>query len=337
MRTIRFGIIGSGGIVRLWLNGVAQVTDMVVVCIAARNPVTAQEVAKTYGINEVTTDFEAMLCRDDIDAVYIGTPHPLHYEHTMMALNHGKHVLCEKPMAMNVAEERKMFAKAKEKGLLLMEATWMRFFPAMQALRDEVSSGSIGRLRNIHATFSYNIQGVDRTHRTLNPELGGGGLLDVGVYCLHFCQAILGENPLEITGFASINTTEEAYGVDEQANIIARYPGEVLASLSCAVLTDMGESATLYGTKGKIHLPVFWKPTNYVLSNEEGSKTVSLPVEQINLEKADVGYQYEIKHFNDCLRNGMLESPEMTHQRSLEIMMQCDALRKQWQLRYPME
>lgn len=337
MKTIRWGIIGSGGIATLWLTGAKQVANTRLVAIASRNKKTAQALADRFGIEEVEESYESMLSRDDIDVIYVATPHTMHCEQTLLALSYGKHVLCEKPMGINAKEEAQMFAMAKEKNLFLMEATWMRFFPMMQALRDEIASGSIGEVRSIRSTFSYRMDGVSKEHRALNPMLGGGGLLDVGVYCLHFCEALLGANPLEVHSMASINTDENQYGVDEQVNIIARYPGDILSFMACAVMTEMGENAVIFGTKGKIELPVFWKPTTYTLTNETGSRTVSMPVANPVDGFEDVGYQYEIIHVNQCLRDGIMESPEMTHQISTDIMMLCDDMRKQWELVYPQE
>ena len=334
---IRFGVIGSGGIATLWLKGARQVTTMKVVAIHSLDEASAKELANTFDIPSVEASLEAMLSRADIDAIYVATPHTSHYENTMKALSHGKHVLCEKPMGINLQQEQEMFATAKKAGCFLMEATWMRLFPAMQALRDVIASGAIGRVRNIRATFSYNAEGLPATHRLMSPALAGGGLLDVGVYCLHFCQALLLANPTKLSGMASINATKEQYGVDEQCNIIAEYPDDVLAFLCCAILTDMGEDAVIYGTKGRIVLPVFWKPTTYTVINEAGENTVTIPVPQLDESLADVGYQYEINHMVECLRNGRLESPEITHENSLAIIEQCDELRKQWGLVYPDE
>ena len=336
-KIIRFGIIGSGGIATLWLKGARQVEDVKVVAIHSLDLTSAKELAKTFDIPSVEESYEAMLQREDIDAIYVGTPHTFHYENALKALNHGKHVLCEKPMGINQAQAVEMFDTAKRNNCFLMEAMWMRFFPAMQQLRDVIASGAIGRVRNIRATFAYNIGGLPKTHRLLNPALAGGALLDVGVYCLHFCNALLREHASQMTGFASINSTEEAYGVDEQCNIIAEYPDSVLAFLCCAVLNDMGEDATIYGEKGRIVLPVFWKPTTYTIINEEGSKTVTVDVPQLDNDLADVGYQYEIKHVADCIRKGKLESPEMTHETSLKILEQSDELRASWKLVYPDE
>ena len=337
MKTIRWGVIGSGIIADKWLAGSMQVPDMQVVAIASRSAERAKPLAEKYGIVTVCASIEALLARADIDAVYIATPHTSHYEWTMLSLAHGKHVLCEKPMGINEQEESAMVAYAKEKQCFLMEATWMRFFPMMQALREEIASGVIGELRCIRASFTFQKKGAGKEHRLFNPELAGGALLDVGIYCLHFCEALLGATPLQVHSLANINTDENHYGVDEQSVIIARYPKHVLATLTCSVATRMGDDAVLYGTKGRIEVPTFWQPTQYSRVVDEARVTVDMPVENTNPAFADLGYQYEIAHMNDCLRKHQLQSPVMTHDSSLAIIRLCDTMRKEWGLVYPME
>ena len=336
MKKIRWGVVGSGSIVNLWLCGAMQVKEMEVVAIASRTKKNAQDVATRFGIPHVEESYQTLLDREDIDVIYIGVPHTFHYDFTMLALKNGKHVLCEKPLGINSQETQAMFAQAKKQNLFLMEAMWMRFFPAIAEVKKIIRSGELGELKSITATFGGNAD-VDRSHRLFNPHLAGGALLDVGVYCLQFCDALLDAEPLEVSGMASIARDKDMFGVDEQDFVIAKYPNDILVDLRFALKNALGQDATLSFSKGSVYLPRFWSPVSYSIQKGGKVTTLEFPVPNPTSEYKDTGFQYEIRHVNECLSEGLLESPVMSSTKTNQTMGLCDELRNSWGLIYPSE
>lgn len=334
-RKIRWGLLGAGMILDRWMKGARMVEDMEIVSIASRTLESARKMAEKYQIPEATT-YEGLLARDDIDVVYIPVPHPFHKELAIKAMKAGKHVLVEKPAGVNASEWEEMVDCARETGVFLMEAFWTRCFPMMDTIRDCIQAGKIGDLRLLQLYFSYRM-GDDYWGRAFDPAAAGGGLLDVGVYDLHFVDAVLGKEPVSLHGAAAINTDELHLQVDEQAAYIASYDRGELALMASGVRTDLPETAFLYGTKGSIEVPHFYKPSEITIRAGGREEVISQPVPCHKGFPQDEGYQYEIRHVHDCLRAGLQESPKVTWNDTLRILRQCDSLRKEWNLKYPFE
>jgi predicted dehydrogenase len=335
-RKIRWGVIGSGYIVNLWLAGAMQTPDTEVVAIASRTKSNAEKMAKKFSIPFVCDEVDELLNRDDIDIVYIAVPHTQHKEMAMKAFACGKNVLCEKPLSINSKNTAAMFDEAKKKNLFLMEAMWMRFFPALIEVQRIIKSGEMGVLKSITATFGFNTD-VKPSHRLLNLNLAGGAVLDVGGYCLHFCDALTDSSPVDFHGFTVINGDENNYGVDEQDFVIARYPNNVLADLRFAVKNDLGQAAELSFSEGSISFERFWSPTSFTVTKSGESQTYNFEVPNPNKNFIDTGFQYEISHVNDCLRKGAIESDIMSWDKTNRTMKVCDQLRADWNLKYPEE
>ena len=336
---MNWGIAGTGNIARRWMAGAAMVPGTQVKAVASRRVESARAFAEEYGIGAVEETCEALCKRKDVDCIYVAAPHTEHAALSIMAMEQGKGVLCEKPMAPTLAQALRMAEAQKKHRVFLMEGMWMRFFPAFQQARERIRSGEIGEVRMLEAAFAFRFEGTEKTHRLLSPGLAGGGLLDVGVYGLHFCQGMLGEWPLEKTGLCSTNTDGMQYGVDEQAAMVLRFPGNVLANVRCAVKTEMPEEAVIYGTKGHIAFKRFWAPEGFtVFRNGEQPQVVSCPIGHGLAEPSqDCGFQYEIAHVNACIEKGLLESPEMPLSVSLQMAELCDEFRSMWGIRFPFE
>lgn len=329
---IRWGFLGAGNILHRWMKGVRQVEDMEIVAVSSRTRERAQLMAETFQIPEALT-YEELLAREDIDIVYIPVPHPAHRDLAIRAMNAGKAVLVEKPAGINARELDEMAACARKNGVFFMEAVWTRFFPLIEQLRPYFSEDGIGEVRAISTNFSYRTE--DPSSRLFDLERAGGGLLDTGVYNLHFNHMILQKNPVRLIGLASMNTDEMHLPVDEQAAYIAQYDRGELGMMCSAVRTDMIDTAYIYGTKGRMILPKFWKPTQAQIVIGDKTEVLECPVQQKVPGIEDEGYQYELRHVNACLREGKKESPVMTWQASHDILSQCDELRRQWNLVYP--
>lgn len=333
---IRWGLMGAGNIVERWIKGARQLDDMEIVAVASRTQQTAMKAAKKYDIPYAVT-YEELAERDDIDVVYIPVPHTAHKQLAILAMEHGKSVLVEKPAAVNADELQQMIECAKANNVFFMEAVWTRFFPLVKTIQGLFNEDGIGEVRAVNVAFSFRVPGSMLQGRTLNAELAGGGLLDVGVYNLNFCDMIFDKDPVSLVGLAAIDSDEHHIQVDEQAMYIAKYDKGELASMASGVRTNMKDTAYIYGTKGYIEVPVFWKPTVMKVTINGETKEYKESVSLKYGEHKDEGFQYEIAHVNECLRKGINESPIMTWDKSLRIMKQCDELRKQWGLKYPFE
>jgi predicted dehydrogenase len=325
--TIRWGILGTGGIAKKFAEGLQSVSDAELAAVGSRADHTAKSFAKAFGIGHRHASYESLANDPDVDVVYVATPHPFHMENTLLCLNAGKTVLCEKPFAINTSQARKMIETAKSKKLFLMEAMWTRFLPIIVKVRQWLEDDVIGDVRMVQANFGFRADWLPE-RRWLNPELGGGALLDVGVYCISLASMIFRQPPQKIVSMAHLGQT----GVDEQSAFIFSYDKGQLSVLTSAISTNTENHAIIFGTRGsiKIHLP-FWCATIATLSIEgKDDKTVEMPLE-------GNGYNYQAKEVMNCMRAGKTQSKIMPLDETLSIMKTMDSIRKQWALEYPME
>ena len=325
-RPIRWGILGTGAIAAAFATALRQVTDATLFAVGSRSQTSADDFAQTHDVGRAFASYAELAADPDVDVVYIASPHTAHFEHTMLCLGAGKHVLCEKPFALNSTQTEQMVALAKHNGLFLMEAMWMRFIPLIIELRRRVDAGEIGQVRMIQADFGFRAPRNPHS-RLFNPELAGGALLDLGIYPLAFSALLLGA-PTEITSLANIGTT----GVDEQSAYVLKHEGGELSVLASALRTQTSMSAWVYGTDGRIHLPKqFWRAKEMVLYRNE------MEPESIHLPYTGNGYQFEAQEVVDCLRAGKTESEIMPLRDSEALMGTMDTIRRQWGLTYPNE
>ena len=322
---LRWGIIGPGSIAAKFAEGLSIVPEASVQAVASRSQEKSDAFGAKFGAKKCYASYEEMVNDPDVDAVYVATPHPFHAEQSLLALNAGKAVLCEKPFAVNCAQAESVIAVAREKKLFLMEGMWSRFFPLMGRVREIVASGAIGEVRMVQADFGFRA-GVNPEGRLFNPALGGGSLLDVGIYPLSLASMFLGA-PVHVAGFAQVGET----GVDEQAVMSLAYDGGRLASLTTAIRTNTPHEAWVLGTDGwiKLHAP-WWKLSAFTVSKGGQDEVVA--------EAFDgSGFNYEARHVAECLAGGLTESPLMPLDETLTLMRTMDTLRAQWGVRYPME
>ena len=323
---IRWGILGTGRIAGEFAEGLHHLEQAELTAVASRSQGTADAFAAKYGAGKAHGTYEALAADPDVDVVYIATPHTSHCENTLLCLDGGKHVLCEKPFAVNESQVRMMIAKTQEKGLFLMEAMWMRFIPLIRELRKRLSDGVIGEVRMIQADFGFRVDFAPE-RRLFSPALAGGALLDVGIYPIEFSGMILGA-PTEIISMPTLGET----GVDEQSAYILKHAAGQLSVLSSAVRTHTSQSAWIYGEKGRIHLAKqFWKASQMDIYREgKEPESVQCPYD-------GNGYQFEAREVGECLSTGRLESPVMPHSESIRLIQTMDRIRQQWGLKYPME
>jgi predicted dehydrogenase len=297
------------------------------VAVGSRSQANADAFGDEFNVPHRHASYAALADAPDIDVVYVATPHSLHRDNSLLCLQAGKAVLCEKPFAINAAEAEEVVAMAQERQLFLMEAMWTRFLPVLVKIRQLLADGAIGAVRIITADFGF-CASFNPQSRLFDPHLGGGALLDVGVYTISLASMVFGSPPSRISSMAHLGQT----GVDEQAAMILGYDQGQLAVLTTAIRTNTPQEATLNGTAGqiRIHAP-WWKPDALTLSVQgQEDQVVHLPLE-------GNGYNYEAVEAMNCLRSGRAESDAMPLDETLAIMKTMDQIRAQWGLRYPME
>jgi predicted dehydrogenase len=321
---IRWGIIGLGAIARKFASDLAYVPDARLVAVGSRSLAKATAFAAEFTAARAYASYQELIADREVDAIYVATPHPMHRADAISCLEGGKAVLCEKPFAVNHGELERVIAVARHARVFLMEAMWTRFLPAMVRVREWIAGGAIGDPRMLSADFGFRCA-WDPASRLLDPALGGGALLDVGVYTVALAQQLFGP-PERIAGLATIGAT----GVDEQSAFIFAHAHGRLSVLSCAVRTATPQEARIDGENGRITIPAFWHATTARLAASDRNEQIETPF-------PGNGYQYEAIEVGRCLRAGLLESPAMTHGESLHIMRTMDELRRQWGLRYPGE
>jgi len=324
-KTIRWGIVGTGDIAKKFAAGLTVLPDSELVAVASRSRKTADAFGDLFHVTKRCDNYEGLAQDPDVDVVYIATPHSLHKENTVMCLRAGKPVLCEKPFAINAEEATEMIRLARERRLFLMEAMWTRFFPLMVKVREMIASETIGEVRMLMADFGYRSE--DLKNWIFNPNFGGGGLLDVGIYPLSLSHLIFGI-PNQITSISHLGDT----GVDEQSAVLLGYKDGRIALIASATRTETPHVAYLLGTKGRIHIhSPWWKPQTLTLSvNGRADEVIQIPFQ-------GNGYNYEAAEVARCLREGRTESGTMSLDETLSIMKTMDAIRAQWNLKYPME
>ncbi len=324
---IRWGILGTGAIAAKLAEGLAILSEAELVAVGSRSRASAESFAARFNVPHRHASYEALAADPAVDVVYVATPHPFHKENSLLCLEAGKAVLCEKPFTINAAEAEAVIATARARKLFLMEAMWTRYLPLTIRLREMLAAGVIGDIRMIVADlgfqFDYNPQG-----RLFNPDLGGGALLDVGIYPVSFASMVFGRQPDRLTGLAHLGRT----GVDEEAGVIFGYPQGQIGIIYCAATVYPPQEVILMGSLGtlRVHAPMFC-PTRLTLTRPgKPDETVEAPYE-------GNGYHHEAAEVMRCLRAGRLESETMPLDETLAIMGTMDQIRAQWGLKYPME
>ena len=327
MEKIRLGILGTGRIVARVMADMKNAEGIRVTAISGRSQEKAEAAAKAYGIPYAYGSMEAMADSEAVDLVYIALPHPLHARYACMMMDHGKHVLCEKPMAVNGAEVRRMVDTAKKNGVFLMEAMWTRFLPAWQKMTELIRAGEIGEIHHVVADFNYFLSTYDPGDRVFSPELGGGALLDLGVYPLMGCTALLGWNPEKVQSVCK--KTKE--GVDMRTSVQMLYPSGATAQFFCGMDARGSDFLQAYGTKGYILMPGSWHPTSFtVYTKGNPEKNWCFPPE-------NEGHHYEFDHAAACIRAGLKESPVVPWEESISAAEICTGIRHENGIFYPGE
>ncbi|MFM7665726.1 MAG: Gfo/Idh/MocA family protein [Actinomycetota bacterium] len=321
--TFRWGIAGTGRIARDFVDGLRQVPDADVVAVCSRSESTAKQFATQRNIPRWHGSYDALAADPNVDIVYVATPNSRHRDDTEMYLRAGKHVLCEKPFALNEIEAKSMIAAARNEGRFVMEAIWSRFLPVYVALGEVLSSHPLGKITHVAADFGFDAP-TERQHRLNDPALGGGAVLDLGIYCLHFARFVLGGHD-SVVAEGELNDQ----GVDIDATYTLTYHSGATATLRSTTRHATPCTATIVGERGTIE----------VASRMHVSPgfTVKLHghAEQYHRhDETGQGLRHQVFEVHRCIEQGFIESPRLTHVETLAYAATMDEIRRQLGVRY---
>lgn len=322
--TLRWGILGPGHI------STKQAGDLVaegfaVTAVGSRSLEKAQDFATRFGIDRAYGSYEELVADAEVDIVYVGTPHSHHYEHTRLALEAGKHVLCEKAFTVTEEQARVLVDLAESKGLVLLEAMWTRFLPHMVRLREIIAAGTLGDVRTVIADHLQKLPS-DPAHRLNDPHLAGGALLDLGIYPISFAWDILGAP----SGIQAVGTLSET-GVDRSTSVVFSYPEGQQAIVTTALDTIGPNAAAVIGTEAWVSIDsVFYTPTGFTVHGSEGTV-----IERYENTVTGAGAQFQAFEVERLVEAGLTAGTILPPSESVAIMGTLDEIRRQIGLDYP--
>jgi predicted dehydrogenase len=323
---IRWGIAATGSIASKFVEDLQLVDEAEVAAVGSRAQERADAFAARFGIARAHGSLAALAADPGVDVVYVASPHAFHERDTTLFLQAGKHVLCEKPFALNAAQATRMATLAAEQGVFLMEAMWSRFLPAYEALRELLDDGRIGVPLMVEADFGFPLPLMPE-HRLYDPALGGGALLDLGIYPAQLCSLAFGGPPDRIAAVGHLGST----GVDEQVAAVLHHPGGGLGIMKAAISTALACEGRLSGTDGWIRLPApMHRPDHLVLGGTGEPERLARPWD-------GNGLRFQALEVHRCLRAGLRESTRMPLSETIALATTLDAIRAQIGLVYPGE
>lgn len=318
----KWAILGPGKIARKFAKGLTEVPGAELYAVASRSIAKAEEFAKEFNATKFYGSYEDLVKDEEVDIIYIATPHVFHYEHTLLCLKHKKAVLCEKPFAMNKEQVNEMILTAKKKNIFLMEALWTYFLPHYQYVLELVKSKKFGKITNLEANFGFEAPYLPEK-RLFNKDLGGGSLMDIGIYPVFAALTLLGK-PDTISAKAEFSET----GVDESCSIVFNYQNGVRAHLLSTINKTTPTTATITFEKATLTINRrFHEPTSVTILHNDQEETISF---EVNTN----GYNFEAEHVQQMLDQGRTESTVMSFEKSLELIGLLDGIRKEIGLVY---
>jgi predicted dehydrogenase len=307
-KSYRWGILGAGKIAEKFCTALNFVQGAEVYAIASRNSANAAAYAAKFNAVKHYDNYDQLVKDENVDIIYIATPHAFHYEQTINCLEHKKPVLCEKPVALSYRQAMEMVNAAKENDVFFMEGMWTACMPFIEKIKSLINDDVIGKPQNLSADFGFSAP-VDLEGRLYKKALGGGSMMDVGIYPLFLATLILGEPSL----IKSVSKLSES-GVDEYMNVVLQYANEQSAHLLSSISFNTPIEAVIMGTKGRIEIQQPWfKATDFLVHLNDGT------VQNFSIPHLSNGFEYEIIEVMRCLDNGLLESSKMPHQLTLSI------------------
>ena len=320
--TLHWGIIGPGNIAHKFASDLSRIEGAVLKGVASRDYERARTFGATYGASLFFSDYREMAHHPDIDLIYIATPHPFHYETTIACLKAGKGVLCEKPMAMNARQVTEMILSSRSHQSFLMEGLWTRFIPCIDKMLELIPR--IGSVKHIDANFGFRAED-DPNSRLFNRALGGGALLDIGIYPVYLSLLILG-TPMQIRATGTLTPTQ----VDSSCEIECFYENDARSSLFATFTEDTSTEAIIKGSKGYIRLHSRFHHPEQLTLHTDGQESITYSIPYLGY-----GYTHQIQHVQECVTKGLIESPLVSHEISLKLVAMLDEIRKSIGVTYP--
>lgn len=318
MKPFNIGMIGAGHISQKLARTLAQVPDVRVLAVGSRSLDKAQAFAAEMGVERAYGSYAELIADPDVQLVYVATPHSHHFEPTRQALLAGKPCLVEKAFTMNAEEAEELIRIARERNVFLTEAMLTRFKPFSRLIRQVMESGIIGQPQMLSASLCYK---VDHKERVVRPELGGGALLDLGVYVLNFARMYFGSDVTRMVSNALVGPT----GVDLQEHISLTFADGKMANLQCGIISRCDRHGVISGSEGHLIIDNVNNPMRMdVYVGFDHHETYKVGTAEIS------GYEHEVLEAKRCIEAGLVESPLMPHSEMLAIMQQLDVLRKEW-------
>lgn len=323
--TLRWGILAAGHIASDFVTALGRHTTQDVVAVGSRSLAKAQAFATAHGIPTAHGSYEALVADDRVDVVYIASPQSRHMDDALLAIAAGKHVLVEKPFALDAAQARRVVDAARAKGVFCMEAMWAKFLPHWAAVRETVASGLIGEVTTLRAEHDQWFP-WDPTFRLFNPDLGGGALLELGIYPLTLAVDLLGF-PTSAHAHGTVTST----GVDGQETIVLQHVGGAQTTVHTSVLGAGENAASIIGTRGRVDIDGwFYLPASFTVTLHDGVR--------VRYENAaSDGLQFEAAEVARCVSAGLLESPRAPLDETVRLLGLMDEIRKQIGVRFPHE
>lgn len=324
---MKWGILATGKITNKFAQTVLGMGgEDTLNAVGSRRIGAAREFAEKYGIEHAYGSYEELCVSPYIDAVYIATPNNMHYENAKMCLNAGKHVLCEKPFTTSAAQAEELYSLAEQKGLFIMEAFWTRFLPLLLEMRKLIAGGVIGEVKHVRCDYGF-MTDESRKGRKFDSGLGGGALLDIGIYNLGFVHMVMDAAPVHFSSQVNINE----FGTDDFSAILLEYPGGRTACVTTSIGLEMPREAVVFGTKGSI-----------ALSDHQHAQAMTVRV--VGQEPYEVkmpfevnGFEYQIHEVNRCVKAGMNTSDILRKEDSLTVLALMDDIRKTWDMKFSYE
>ncbi len=318
-------IMGAGGIAHAMARTVNEMEDANLYAIGSRSLEKAQDFAAQYNIEKAYGSYEEMAADENIDLVYIATPHSHHFQHAKLCLENGRGVLCEKAFTVNASQAEELFRIAKEMNVFITEAFWTRFLPSMKIIKDLLDRGVIGTPMMLTASQGASILDVPRI---VEPELAGGALLDSTVYPINFAVAMFGWDFEKVDASATFYKT----GVDMINSISLMYPDGRMAVINASIASSIDSQVIISGTEGRMVIGGTNNPQTIKIYGKWGEF-----VEDIDVPKQITGYEYEVRSSLKAIKEGRLECEEMSHEETLKVMRFMDKIRDEWGFKYPFE
>lgn len=324
---MNIGIMGLGAIAHTLADTMNRMEseDIHLFACASRDENKALAFKEQYHVDKAYSSYEDMVKDEDIDLVYIATPHSEHYKNIMLCLENGRNVLCEKAFTVNERQAKEVINYARSKRIFLAEAIWTRYMPIRKVINDLIANNTIGKVKSVTADLGYVI---NKKKRLVDPHLAGGALLDVGIYPLNFASMFLGNN---VTKVEAICTYTDKH-LDDSDSITLVYSDNTIATLTCSMSSSTSRIGTINGNNGYI-----------VVNNINNPEKISIYdvnnhlIREMRRESQISGYEYELRECRDAIMQGAIEPISMPHDETLEMMAMLDKIREKMDIKYPNE